>query len=130
VRSTRILLPDRLREPYRDQRPGIASCFGMIANFDHNIRELDAVVRETVTCDLVFDVGCAGRKSHPHAGLNSLGTLGASGDIDGVAQAQEILWTLFALCTAAKPAWDVGGAPWQVWRLLLFFTLRTTLVGL
>ncbi|MGH7946504.1 MAG: sulfatase-like hydrolase/transferase [Opitutaceae bacterium] len=35
-----LFVPDRFREPYRDQKPAVAGFFGMIANIDENIGKL------------------------------------------------------------------------------------------
>ena len=42
-----LYVPQKYRDPYRSQTPGVASFFGMIANIDENMGKLDAFLKET-----------------------------------------------------------------------------------
>jgi arylsulfatase len=123
-----LFVPDRYREPYRNQRPAIASFFGMIANIDENMRALDAFLRETglrentilifmtdngtATGDPVFNAGMRGKKIALYEGGHRVpffirwpaGKLRAAGDISGLTQAQDVLPTLLDLCGVPKPS--------------------------
>jgi hypothetical protein len=121
-------VPDRYLEPYRYQRPAIASFFAMIANIDDNMRQLDAFLRETglqentilifmtdngtATGDPVFNAGMRGKKIALYEGGHRVpffirwpaGKLRAAGDVDALAQVQDVLPTLLDLCAVPKPA--------------------------
>ena len=122
-----LFVPDRYRAPYRDQKPGIASFFGMIANIDENIGRLDTFLRETGLRDntififmtdngtargeTVFNAGMRGKKTDLYDGGHRVpfflrwpaGQLRASGDITLLTQSQDVLPTLLDLCGLKKP---------------------------
>ncbi len=71
---TPLIVPDRYREPYRDQNPNVASYFGMIANIDENVGKLEAFLRDTGLREntiLIFttDNGGTGGTSVSNAGM-------------------------------------------------------------
>jgi arylsulfatase A-like enzyme len=122
-----FFVPDRYREPYRDQKPAIASFFGMIANIDENIGRLETFLRETglrdntififmtdngtVRGETVFNAGMRGKKSDLYEGGHRVpfflrwpaGQLRASGDIALLTESQDVLPTLLDLCGLKKP---------------------------
>ena len=123
-----FFVPDRYREPYRQQPPRIASFFAMIANIDENLGRLDAFLREnglhentilifmtdngTATGDPVFNAGMRGKKIGLYDGGHRVpffirwpaGKLRAVGDVAALTQVQDVLPTLLELCGVAKPA--------------------------
>jgi arylsulfatase A-like enzyme len=123
-----LFVPDRYREPYRAQKPAIASFFGMIANMDENVGGLDAFLRETglrentilvfmtdngtATGDPVYNAEMRGKKISLYDGGHRVpffirwpaGKLRPVGDIDGLTQVQDVLPTLLDLCAVRKPA--------------------------
>ena len=123
-----LFVPGRYREPYRKQRPAIASFYGMIANIDENLGRLDAFLREnrlhentilifmtdngTATGEPVFNAGLRGKKLSLYDGGHRVplfirwpaGKLRAAGDITALTQVQDVLPTLLDLCGVAKPA--------------------------
>ena len=116
-----LFVPDRYREPYRGQRPAIASFFGMIANIDEHVGALDDFLREnglrentvlifmtdngTATGDPVFNAGMRGKKISLYDGGHRVpfflrwpaGGLRAPVDLDLLAEAQDVLPTLVEL---------------------------------
>jgi arylsulfatase A-like enzyme len=116
-----LFVSDQYREPYRNQKPGIASFYAMIANIDENIGRLETFLREsglrentivifmtdngTATGDAVFNAGMRGKKISLYEGGHHVpcfirwpgGRLRAAGDIDLLTQAQDILPTLVEL---------------------------------
>ena len=128
-----LFVPDKYREPYRNQDPRIASFYAMIANIDENVGQLEAFLRETglrentvmiyltdngtATGDPVFNAGMRGKKVALYEGGHRVpcfvrwpaGKLRTAGDIDGVTRVQDILPTLIDLCSlklATRPAFD------------------------
>jgi arylsulfatase A-like enzyme len=123
-----LFVPDRYREPYRQQPPRIASFFAMIANIDENLGRLDGFLREnglhentilifmtdngTATGDPVFNAGMRGKKIGLYDGGHRVpffirwpaGKLRAVGDVAALTQVQDVLPTLLELCGVAKPA--------------------------
>ena len=123
-----LFVPDRYREPYRQQPPRIASFFAMIANIDENLGRLDGFLREnglhentilifmtdngTATGDPVFNAGLRGKKIGLYDGGHRVpffirwpaGKLRAAGDVAALTQVQDVLPTLLELCGVAKPA--------------------------
>lgn len=123
-----LFVPDRYREPYRDQKPAIASFYAMIANIDENLGRLETFLREaglrentivifmtdngTATGDPVFNAGMRGKKISLYEGGHRVplfirwpaGRLRAPGDLDLLTQAQDILPTLLELCGVNPPA--------------------------
>ena len=120
-------VPDRFREPYRDQKPAIASFFGMISNIDENVGRLEEFLQEnslrentlvifmtdngTATGDTVFNAGMRGKKISLYDGGHRVpfflrwpaGRLRAPGDIPLLTQAQDILPTLLDLLGISPP---------------------------
>ena len=123
-----LFVPDKYREPYRQQKPAIASFYGMIANVDENLGRLDAFLREnglrentilifmtdngTATGDPVFNAGMRGKKIALYEGGHRVpffvrwpaGKLRPAGDIDTLTQSQDVLPTLLELCGLTAPA--------------------------
>ncbi len=123
-----LFVPDRYREPYRSQKPAVASFYGMIANIDENLGRLDDFLREnglfentilvfmtdngTATGDTVFNAGMRGKKIALYEGGHRVpffvrwpaGRLRAAGDVDGLTQVQDVLPTLLELCGVPAPA--------------------------
>ncbi len=124
---TPLFVPERYREPYRDQHLSVASFFGMIANIDENIGKLETFLRETglrentilifmtdnggISGTTVFNAGLRGRKGNLYDGGHRIpffvrwpaGRLRAAGDIDALAQAQDVLPTLIDFCGLKRP---------------------------
>lgn len=122
-----LFVPDRYRDPYRDQKPNVASFFGMIANIDERIGNLDRLLRESGLRDdtiLIFMTDNGGTAGVPvfNAGMRgtkvtlwegghrvpcffrwTAGRLGQPRDIPGLAEAQDILPTLIELCGLQRP---------------------------
>jgi arylsulfatase A-like enzyme len=119
-------VPEKYREPYRDQSRDIASFFGMIANIDENMGRLEAFLRETELRDntivifmtdngtangeSVFNAGMRGKKIGLHDGGHRVpffvrwpaGKLRPSGNVDVMVQAQDVPPTLIDLCGLKK----------------------------
>ncbi len=122
-----LFVPDKYREPYRDQPPALASFFGMIANIDENMGKLETFLRDrglrentivifmtdngTAGGDSVHNAGMRGRKTWLHEGGHRVpffirwpaGGLQSPSDIDLLTQSQDILPTLLDLCGLKKP---------------------------
>lgn len=121
-----LFVPDKYREPYREMKPNVASFFGMIANIDERMGELDSLLRETGLRDNtilifmtdnggtagvpVFNAGMRGAKVTLWEGGHRVpcffrwpaGRLAEPGDIPGLAESQDILPTLIDLCGLHK----------------------------
>ncbi|MBM3888274.1 MAG: arylsulfatase [Verrucomicrobia bacterium] len=117
-----LFVPQKYRDLYRDQKPNVASFFGMIANIDENMGRLEAFLRETGLRDNtivifmtdnggtvgvpIFNADMRGRKIELYEGGHRVpcfirwpaGKLRAPGDVAGLTQAQDILPTLAELC--------------------------------
>lgn len=120
-------VPDAYREPYRGQRPVITNFFGLIANIDENMGRLDAFLRSaglrdntillfltdngTATGDSVFNAGMRGKKIALYEGGHRVplfvrwpaGKLRGAGDVDGLAEVQDLLPTLLDLAGVTSP---------------------------
>lgn len=123
-----LFVPDRYREPYRDQTHRDASFFGMIANIDDNIGQLDAFLRQTGLhentivifmtdngnpfVEPVFNAGMRGQKTTLYEGGHRVpffirwpgGKLRAAGDIGAPTHVQDVLPTLLDLSGVPPPA--------------------------
>ena len=122
-----LFVPEKYRWPYRNQKPKVASFFGMIANIDENVGRLDAFLRETRLWDNtivifmtdnggtagvpVFNAGMKGKKIDLWEGGHRVpcfvrwpaGRLRAPGDLAELTEVQDILPTLVDLCDLRKP---------------------------
>jgi len=128
-----LFVPERYREPYKDQKPAIARFFGMIANIDENMGRLETFLQEsglrentllifmtdngTATGETVFNAGMRGKKISLYDGGHRVpffmrwpgGKLRPPGDVASLAQCQDVLPTLVEMCgleAPAHPAWD------------------------
>lgn len=123
-----LFVPDRYREPYRAQKPALASFFAMIANIDENLGRLETFLRGnglrentvlifmtdngTATGDPVFNAGMRGKKISLHEGGHRVpcfvrwpaGRLRPAGDVTALTQVQDILPTLLDLCGVPAPS--------------------------
>jgi arylsulfatase A-like enzyme len=123
-----LFVPDKYREPYREQPRNVASFFGMIANIDENMGKLDEFLRDcglrenTILLFLtdnggtagvrVFNAGMRGRKIDLYDGGHRVpcflrwpaGNLRPAGDVGELTQCQDILPTLVDLCGLNMPA--------------------------
>ncbi len=122
-----LFVPDRYREPYRDQEPAIASFLGMIANIDENMGRLENFLEETglrentvlifmtdngtATGESVWNAGMRGKKISLHDGGHRVpfflrwpaGKLRPPGELSALTQCQDVLPTLIDLCGLKKP---------------------------
>jgi arylsulfatase len=122
-----LWVPQKYREPYKNQPAGVASFFGMIANIDENMDRLDAFLarqglRENTILVFVTDngatsgynvynAGMRGRKIELYDGGHRVpcfirwpaGGLRAPGDVAELTQSQDLLPTLLDLCGVAPP---------------------------
>ena len=122
-----LFVPDKYREPYRDQKHAIASFFGMIANIDENVGKLDEFLVEnglhentilifmtdngTASGEPIFNAGMRGKKISLYEGGHRVpffirwpsGKLRKAGDIREVTECQDILPTLIDLCGLKNP---------------------------
>jgi arylsulfatase A-like enzyme len=122
-----LFVPDKYREPYRSQKPNVASFFAMIANIDENVGRLDAFLREAglrdntiflymtdngaTAGDAVYNAGMRGKKIGLYEGGHRVpfflrwpaGKLRAPANLDTLATMQDVLPTLIDLCGIAKP---------------------------
>ena len=122
-----LFVPEKYREPYKSQKPKVASFFGMIANIDENMERLDTFLRETGLWDNtilifmtdnggtvgvpVFNAGMRGKKIDLWDGGHRVpcfirwpaGQLRPPGDIAELTEVQDILPTLVDLCRLRKP---------------------------
>jgi arylsulfatase A-like enzyme len=126
-----LFVPDRYREPYRDQPRNVATFFGMIANIDENMGKLDALLQELGARDdtlLIFmtdngatagagvhNAGMRGRKIDLYDGGHRVpcfirwpaGRLRPAGDVPELTGVQDLLPTLVDLLgLRAKAAFD------------------------
>jgi arylsulfatase A-like enzyme len=121
-----LFVPDKYREPYRDQPRNVASFFGMLANIDENIGRLDDFLRDrglrenTLLVFLtdnggtagvnIFNAGMRGRKIDLYEGGHRVpcflrwpaGGLAAPRDISELTAVQDLVPTLLEL--AGLPA--------------------------
>jgi arylsulfatase len=122
-----LFVPQKYRDLYKDQKPAVASFFGMIVNIDENMGRLETFLRETGLRDNtivifmtdnggtvgvpIFNAGMKGGKVTLWEGGHRVpcfirwpgGKLRAPGDVAGLTQAQDILPTLAELCTLPTP---------------------------
>src|SRR5262249_60836409 len=113
---------DKYRAPYKDQKPQVASFFGMLANIDENLARLDAFLDQEKLRDNtilifmtdnggtagvpVYNAGMRGSKTQLYEGGHRVPCWGrwpagkrrAPGDIPAVTQCQDLLRTLIDLC--------------------------------
>lgn len=118
-------VPEKYKQLYEGKGP--AAFFGMIANIDENMGKLDAMLRETGLYDntififltdnggtagvKIFNAGMRGSKTQYYDGGHRAacfirwpaGGLRKPGDVDALAQNQDLLPTLIDLCGLAAP---------------------------
>ncbi|MEQ2006905.1 MAG: arylsulfatase [Limisphaerales bacterium] len=118
-----LFVPQKYRELYKGQKPGVASFFGMIGNIDENIGRLETFLAKTGLRDNtivifmtdnggtvgvpLFNAGMKGGKTTLWEGGHRVpcfvrwpgGKLRAPGDVAELTQVQDILPTLAELCT-------------------------------
>jgi len=126
-------VPAKYREAYAGQKPAVARFFGMIANIDENVGQLDAFLRENGLAEntilifmtdnggtagvQVFNAGMRGRKIELYEGGHRVpcfirwpgGKLREPGDITELTEVQDLLPTLIDLCglqLAQSPRFD------------------------
>jgi arylsulfatase len=121
-------VPGEYREPYRNLDKDLASFFAMVANIDHNMGRLEAMLQRTRLREntiLVFmtDNGGTLGVKHFNAGMKAgkvtlwdgghrvpcfvrwpEGKLGDPRDVDALTHAQDVLPTLIDLCALEAPA--------------------------
>ena len=117
-----LFVPEEYRALYKDQKPNVASFFGMIANIDENVGRLEAFLASNGLRDNtilifmtdnggtvgvpVFNAGMRGTKVTLWEGGHRVpcfirwpgGRLRAPGDVAELTQVQDILPTLAELC--------------------------------
>jgi arylsulfatase A-like enzyme len=117
-----LFVPQKYRDPYRNQTPGVASFFGMIANIDENMGKLDAFLRESGLRDntilvwltdnggtngvSVHNAGMRGKKIELYDGGHRVpcfirwpaGSLGSPRDVAELTECQDLYPTLLDLC--------------------------------
>ncbi len=122
-----LFVPEKYREAYAGQKEGVARFFGMLANIDENVGELDAFLRENSLAENtilifmtdnggtagvpVFNAGMRGRKIELYEGGHRVpcfirwpdGKLREPGDIAELTAVQDILPTLVDLCGLDAP---------------------------
>jgi arylsulfatase A-like enzyme len=122
-----LLVPEKYRRLYQDQKPNVARFFGMIANLDENVGRLESFLRETGLRDNtilifltdnggtvgvpVYNSGMRGRKVDLWEGGHRVpcfirwpaGKLRAAGDLAELTEVQDLLPTLIDLCGLRKP---------------------------
>jgi hypothetical protein len=120
-------VPNKYREPYRDQPRNVASFFGMVANIDENMGRLDEFLSQaglkdnTVLIYLtdnggtagvpVYNAGMRGRKIELYDGGHRVpcylrfpgGKLRPPVDVGELTQVQDVLPTLIDLCDLPAP---------------------------
>jgi len=123
-----FFVPSQYRERYKGLAPDVAGFFGMIANLDENFAALDKLLEETGLRDntivvfltdnggtggiSVFNAGLRGAKASLYEGGHRAacfvrwpaGRLRPAGDVNVLAQCQDVLPTLADLCGLKKPA--------------------------
>jgi arylsulfatase A-like enzyme len=128
-----LFVPDQYREPYRGQKPAIASFYGMIAKIDEAMGHLDEFLRTTglrentllifmtdngtATGDPVFNAGMRGKKISLYEGGHRVplfirwpaGHLRPPGDVPDLTEVQDILPTLIEFCGLKVPAAKFDG---------------------
>ncbi len=116
------LVPQKYRDLYKDQKPEIASGFGMLANVDENVGRLDAFLHKTGLSETtivifmndngatfggnVFNAGMRGRKREYFEGGHRSpcfirwpqGKLLVGADVGELTEVQDILPSLVDLC--------------------------------
>ncbi|HEX5104275.1 MAG TPA: arylsulfatase [Pirellulaceae bacterium] len=121
-----LFVPDRYRQPYKDQPRNVASFFGMLANIDENMGRLESFLKDrklrdnTIVVFLtdnggtagvpVFNAGMRGRKIELYEGGHRAacfirwpaGKLQPPGEIAELTQVQDLLPTLLDLCGIPK----------------------------
>lgn len=122
-----LFVPDKYRDPYRNQKPAVASFLAMIASIDDNMGRLETFLRETglrentllifmtdngtANGQSVFNAGMRGKKTELYEGGHRVpfflrwpaGNLRAPGDVDALTQCQDVLPTLIDLCGLKRP---------------------------
>ena len=122
-----LFVPEKFREPYRDQKPNVARFFGMIANIDENVGRLETFLAESGLRDNtivifmtdnggtagvpVFNAGMKGGKVTLWEGGHRVpcfirwpgGRLREPCDVAELTQVQDILPTLVELCDLPTP---------------------------
>jgi arylsulfatase len=118
--------PEKYKKPYADQK-GVAGFFGMIANIDGNVAQLDAMLEDAGIRDNtifiyvndnggtagvpVFNAGLRGSKTQYYEGGHRAacfvrwpgGRLRKPADVEALTQVQDLLPTLIDLCGLQKP---------------------------
>ena len=121
-----LFVPEKYREPYRNEKPAIASFYGMIACIDENVGKLDAFLRSngladdtilifmtdngTASGEVVFNAGMRGKKISLYEGGHRVpffirwpnGKFRSAGDIGFLTECQDVLPTLIDLCDLKK----------------------------
>jgi arylsulfatase A-like enzyme len=122
-----FFVPDKYRQPYKNLDHQVASFFGMIANIDENMAKLDVMLQQTGLRDdvilifmtdnggtggiKVYNAGMRGAKTSLYDGGHRVpcfirwprGGLRGPGDVDTLAQCQDLLPTLIDFCGLQKP---------------------------
>jgi arylsulfatase len=122
-----LFVPDKYRDPYRNQKPAVASFLAMIASIDDNMGRLETFLRETglrentilifmtdngtANGQSVFNARMRGKKTELYEGGHRVpffirwpaGNLRAPGDVAALTQCQDVLPTLIDLCDFKKP---------------------------
>lgn len=117
-----LFVPQKYREAYQDQPRAVASFFGMIANIDENLGRLEAFLKDAGLRDntilvfmtdnggtagvKVYNAGMRGRKIDLYDGGHRVpcfvrwpgGKLRRPGDVNELAEVQDVLPTLVDLC--------------------------------
>jgi len=117
-----LLVPQKYRDLYKDQKPNLASGFGMLANIDENMGRLDAMLHasglrdNTIVIFLndnggtfgvpVWNAGMRGHKTEYYEGGHRTafflrwpaGQLRPAGEVPGLTEVQDLLPTLVDLC--------------------------------
>jgi len=123
-----LFVPDRYRQPYKNQPEPLPSFFGMVANIDGNMGRLEtflekAGLRENTiliwltdnganASGRLFNAGMRGGKGQYYDGGHRVpcflrwpgGRLRAPADIDALTQMQDLLPTLIDLCGLRLPS--------------------------
>lgn len=126
-------VPDKYRQPYANQSADVASFFGMMANIDENVAQLDKLLTERGARDNtifiyltdnggtagvpVFNAEMRGKKTQLYDGGHRVpcfirwpeGQLGSPRDVAALTEVQDLLPTLKDLCNlpnTGKPKFD------------------------